>query len=75
MKTVTREDFVGHFSVTIHVCCLSMWSRRQKEAPIHISRAIFESINTCNGEIAIASDQLFGPHIHRCLPAASAAQV
>jgi len=75
MKTVTRERFVGHFSITLHVKCLSMWSKRQKEAPIHISRSIFDEIHTCNGEIAIASARAFADivdpvivELHRLTP-------
>lgn len=59
MKTVTRERFVAHFKITIQVHCLSMWRKRQKEAPTFLSRSIFESINMCKGEIAIESERAF----------------
>ena len=64
MKTVTREGFVEHFSITIHVCCLSLWSRRQKQPPLHVSRAIFEAINMCNGEIAPDCSSVFAGIVH-----------
>ena len=59
MKSLTREDFVGHFSLTLQVKCLSMWGARQKEAPTFLSRSIFDEIHTCNGKIAIASARAF----------------
>lgn len=75
MKTVTRERFVGHFKITLQVRCLSSWSRRQKDAPTFISQSIFDSINMCNGEIAIASARAFADivdpvivELHRLTP-------
>jgi hypothetical protein len=75
VKTVAREDFVGHFSITLQVHCLSMWRKRQKEAPTFLSRSIFDSIGMCNGEIAIASAHAFADivdpvivELHRVTP-------
>jgi hypothetical protein len=75
VKTVTRERFVGHFSITLQVKCLSMWSKRQKEAPTFLSQSIFDEITTCNGEIAIASARAFADivdpvivELHRLTP-------
>jgi hypothetical protein len=75
VRGVTRDRFVGHFAVTFHVRCLRSWSRRQKEAPTFLSRSIFDSINLCNGAIAIASSHAFADivdpvivELHRATP-------
>lgn len=75
MRGVTRDRFVEHFSVTLHVHCLRSWSRRQKEAPIFLSRSIFDWIRIANGAIAIASAHDFADivdpvivELHRVTP-------
>ena len=50
---LTRDQFIEQFYAPFQVQCLSRWSRRSKEAPIHLATYFFEWIKRADGRIAI----------------------
>src|SRR5437773_24243 len=50
---IAQERFVGHFAISIDLNCLRMWDKRCKEPPTFLSRSIYDTIRTNNGEVSV----------------------
>jgi hypothetical protein len=52
---IPREYFIDQFAISVRVHSIPLWSRRSKEPPLHVSRSVYEVIQTNRGRLSMNS--------------------